>query len=223
MFDLNKLEFAAAVKNLQNAVQYLRKAAEAESVNMQKLNKFMTRVQQAKEEVETHRSNKSIEKSDPLDYSTAIPVLAEAEELLLAADDVDPGIPLLPERRPESKPINLPKLKLPTFDGNITKFPKFMNTVQTILEQYDIPSQEKLLHLEAALVGEPARLLENLPVNQQTYDIALQKLKTKYDQQDQVVTALYEKIRSIPAAKEETKSLRITLDELENSLQALEL
>ncbi len=75
-----------------------------------------------------------------------------------------------------------------------------MNAVQTIREQYDIPSQEKLLHLEAALVGEPTCLLENLPINQQMYDIALQKLKTKYDQQDQVVTAMYKEIRSIPAA-----------------------
>jgi len=131
-----------------------------------------------------------------------------------------PNVPLL-----NTPPIiKLPLVKLPTFVGDITKFSKFMSAVTSLLDPQNIPSEVKLPHLEAALVGPPACLLENLPTNQHTYKNAKERLNKRYNQQEQIVAALYEKIRPMPKATDEnTTSLRSTIVELENLMQALEL
>lgn len=76
---------------------------------------------------------------------------------------------------------NLPKLQLPVFDGNYTKFPTYVEMFKRLID--DNPSLsyvQKLEYLKTTVVGEPLALIQHLSVSADNYVTAVGILEARY-------------------------------------------
>ena len=184
MSEIVKAEYAVATATFLKALQRLKGSMIQPEPNHDRLRQHRSQLIFSMNAVETFRPTAKSEVKDPLGYAEIIPHLGEATNVIMDVDDILPPTETKPAEQVTNKPIasTLPKLKIPTFDGkDVSKFPKFIHAAESILNQYDIPPEQKLLHLENALWGEPARLIESLPTDQNTFQTALEKLKQKYN------------------------------------------
>lgn len=78
--------------------------------------------------------------------------------------------------------VNLPKMEIPKFDGDIRKWRTFHDMFSKLVhEKQQISEIEKFTYLRTYLEGEPLALLAHLQVSAATYAIAWQTLISRYN------------------------------------------
>ncbi|KMQ88691.1 hypothetical protein RF55_11781 [Lasius niger] len=99
--------------------------------------------------------------------------------------------------------IQLPKISLPSFDGDQLAWESFRNLFQSLVHDVDaLAPVQKLQYLKASLSREAAAVVVNIEVSDNGYTLAWDELMTRYDNR-RVLLASHMRVllSSAPATK----------------------
>lgn len=83
--------------------------------------------------------------------------------------------------------VNLPKLNLPTFDGNVERWLLFWESFDACVHSSDLPDIQKLSYLRSLLKGEAAKSIGGLALTAANYGAAIDILKKRYGRPEKLV------------------------------------
>ncbi|XP_063384445.1 uncharacterized protein LOC134670571 [Cydia fagiglandana] len=118
--------------------------------------------------------------------------------------------------------IPLPRISLPSFTGDVTKWTNFINIFKSIIdESATIKPVRKLHYLISCLSGEPLDLVKHLPLTDQNYGVALTLLENRFSNIRLIADTHLEAIMSLPAVVNLRSDLRSFLNTFNEHLAAL--
>ena len=95
--------------------------------------------------------------------------------------------------------LELEKLKIPLFYGDIKEWANFFNVFQDMVHNNEqLSSVEKMLRLRLCLKGEAARLIQHLQVSTKNYEAAWSLLKQRNDNKRILFTTQWDRILDQP-------------------------
>jgi len=118
---------------------------------------------------------------------------------------------------------NLPRLKIQKFDG--TKKEEYRTFIKTFQAIFHVEPDFtiRFIHLKQHVTGEAAEHISRLPINDSSYEKAIEILNEKYDDTKVIIADLYRNIHVLPPVMEEnTGKLRSLFNKVEANLRALE-
>ena len=120
--------------------------------------------------------------------------------------------------------VKLPKLALPTFDSEITKFFSFWDSFERMIgNNEDLSSIDKFNYLKRNLRGEFQAVLEGLPIRERTYDAAVTLLKKRFRSTQKIISIHMDKIVKLKSCESEnTAELRSLYDQINILVRGLE-
>ena len=108
--------------------------------------------------------------------------------------------------------FKLPKLNLPTFHGDVTKWLEFYDLFScSIHNNNNLTDIQKLTYLKGQLGGEAAKLISGFKLEGSNYNPAIQLLIDNYGRKDRISYALITQLTSL------TKLIVITQSHLNSS------
>lgn len=118
----------------------------------------------------------------------------------------------------------LPKINVPTFDGNLKLWPSFFDLYNSIIhDNNNLAEIEKFHYLLTSLKNDPFNLVKSIPMTEQNYMIAYDTLKARYQNKRLLATTYFNEIYSAqPLQRPSSKDLRHLLDIFSENLAALE-
>ena len=97
-------------------------------------------------------------------------------------------LPLPPPPPPSPRRIQLPKLQLQPFDGDVLKWTSFWESFENAVHKHpDLPDEEKFNHLRMNLRGGAEKSVEGLSLTAASYAKAIDILKREYGQKDTII------------------------------------
>ncbi|XP_052891389.1 uncharacterized protein LOC128299453 [Anopheles moucheti] len=100
--------------------------------------------------------------------------------------------------------LRLPKIELPTFDGDSTKWLTFRDRFVAMIDSsVDIPSIMKLQYLLSSLKGDAGLLFEHTTLTADNYAVTWNSLLKRYDNPRMLTREYYRKIHYLPAVQSE--------------------
>ena len=89
--------------------------------------------------------------------------------------------------------VKLPKLNLPTFDGNVERWLLFWESFEACVHKSDLPDVQKLAYLRSLLKGEAAKSVEGLALTAANCGAAVDILTQRYGRPEKLVFFAYTK------------------------------
>ncbi|XP_050079528.1 uncharacterized protein LOC126567342 [Anopheles maculipalpis] len=97
--------------------------------------------------------------------------------------------------RPNAPNLRLPKIELPTFDGDHTKWLSFRDRFVAMIEaSAELPSIAKLQYLLSSLKGDAALPFEHTPLTSDNYSVTWVALLKRYDNSRVLIREYYRKL-----------------------------
>ncbi|XP_068987481.1 uncharacterized protein [Bombus flavifrons] len=126
--------------------------------------------------------------------------------------------------KPETRPITLPEVRLPQFDGALENWTYFYDTfLSTVDRNENLTNVQRFQHLRSSITGRAARSIQSLELTEANYPIALNTLKEKFNCALRICMRHWELLRSYPEIKRETpETIEDLLDTVSVNLKALE-
>ncbi|XP_072394175.1 uncharacterized protein [Diabrotica undecimpunctata] len=120
--------------------------------------------------------------------------------------------------------VNLPKLNLSIFAGEITDFPTFIDLYNALVHNNsDLSNIEKFSYLLQSLKGVPYNLIKSIKLQDSNYIIAYNTLIDRYEGKRDLSRALWKNIQNASVVKtDDPVSLRKLLDIFNENLASLE-
>ena len=122
--------------------------------------------------------------------------------------------------------VQLPKLDIPFFEGNRTKWTEWWNFFQvTVNENRQLLDTEKLLYLHSRLIGNAKQAVSGLRLTNENYRVAVALLKEMFNDTQLILHFHYIEVINLPPANNSSKELSSFYEHVEKhlrSLQALE-
>ena len=114
----------------------------------------------------------------------------------------------------------LPKLSLPTFNGDILQWQTFWDSFEsTIHLNVNLTDVQKFSYLKSQLESDAARTIDSFALTNANYARAVDLLKERYRQQHKITHATMQALLQIPAS---SNSLRHFYDKMETYIRGLE-
>jgi len=99
---------------------------------------------------------------------------------------------------PPSLKINLPKLQLPTFDGNICHWQEYWDTFQSsIHEQTNLPDVSKFSYLKNLLRGSALSAITGISMTNENYPLVIRLLMERFGRKEVITESLYSKLQNL--------------------------
>nr|XP_034194805.1 uncharacterized protein LOC117611027 [Osmia lignaria] len=119
---------------------------------------------------------------------------------------------------------SLPKITLPSFSGDYNSWSNFRDLFQSLIIDNDALSLvEKLHYLKISLSGEPAQLLQNIPMTGDNFERAWNSITQRYQNLRVLITSQLASITALPPMKRESsRDLKELLHGTTDAVQALE-
>ena len=124
-----------------------------------------------------------------------------------------PPPPIIPKKHLE--------LKVSAFDDTLSKYQNFKQAVNIVCDRKQASAAERL-YLTEHLIGKPAKLIENIPLNEHGHKLAWEILDAEYNDPARIKNEIFLQLTNLPPAKDDPFSLKETLDTIESLLQILE-
>ncbi|XP_062541814.1 uncharacterized protein LOC134209800 [Armigeres subalbatus] len=145
------------------------------------------------------------------------------EELTLAAkaadNQISPSTRAAPQVVIQQQPLKAP---IPTFDGSYSAWPKFKAIFQDLMANSGDSDAIKLYHLDKALIGDAAGILDTKVLSEGDYDHAWDILTDRYENQRVIVETHIRGLLSLKKmASESYKELRALLNETTRHVESL--
>ena len=93
--------------------------------------------------------------------------------------------------RPSDTSIRLPKLQLPTFDGELLQWPDYWNMFEPSVHCQDIPDVTKFNYLRSTLKGAAAKAVAGIAVTGENYLDAVSTLREKFGKKEIIIAARF--------------------------------
>ncbi|XP_053406494.1 uncharacterized protein LOC128559265 [Mercenaria mercenaria] len=117
----------------------------------------------------------------------------------------------------------LPKLSLPTFDGNILQWQSFWDSFSTTVHTNpNLSDVQKFNYLRSQVDGDAARTIEGFALTNSNYVKAVELLQEQYGQAHKIVHAYMQALLQLPSPNNTLSSLRNYYDKLETYIRGLE-
>jgi hypothetical protein len=97
---------------------------------------------------------------------------------------------------PATTHVNLPRLDLPSFDGNITEWMSFRDLFVTAVHNKSLSDSQRLIHLKSVLTGEAAPLIRSTIITDANYAIAWKQLQDRYQNDRELLFAVLRRLLS---------------------------
>ncbi|XP_037896153.1 uncharacterized protein LOC119641505 [Glossina fuscipes] len=120
---------------------------------------------------------------------------------------------------PNSLP--LPKITIPKFDGDYSKWRQFYDLFLHMIHLQPISNVQKMSYLKVNLTGEAERLISYLTTTEENYVSAWTTLQERYNNKRILASTLVEKIISHPATTSSATSIKTLHDTTRECLLAL--
>ena len=138
-----------------------------------------------------------------------------------------PAIHVDAHRDLESKDVvkpKLPKITLPKFNGDIVKFRGFWDRYESAIHNNQSLSEvDKFNYLHALLEGSAARSIQGLALTETNYRAAIDLLKNRFGNTQQVISAHMDELLKLPPCSgERTQQLRAIYDKVCVNVRGLE-
>ena len=126
--------------------------------------------------------------------------------------------------RPDRSYTKLPAIALPTFHGDVLKWPTFWNKFQAAVDSNgDLPDSTKLSYLRSAIKDPEAEIILNPSIDgPDTYSRLVRELQQRYERTKQIHRELVEKLVHLPSAKHNSTDLRRLVDATVNCIDCLQ-
>ncbi|XP_068987590.1 uncharacterized protein [Bombus flavifrons] len=126
--------------------------------------------------------------------------------------------------KPETRPITLPEVRLPQFDGALENWTYFYDTfLSTVDRNENLTNVQRFQHLRSSVTGRAARSIQSLELTEANYPITLNTLKEKFNCALRICMRHWELLRSYPEIKRETpEAIEDLLETVSVNLKALE-
>ncbi|XP_076301924.1 uncharacterized protein LOC143220066 [Lasioglossum baleicum] len=123
----------------------------------------------------------------------------------------------------QPKRQSMPKIALVPFDGNFTQWTSFRDLFRSLVINNPIFTDvERLHYLKTNVTGEPAELLNHIPVTDEDFSRAWKLLEKEYDSLAILVNAQLGVLLSLPSMKTESAAeLKTLLNGTRNAVEAL--
>ena len=227
-----KQEFEIWLEHLQASLAKVNEILGAQQPDLDKLLESFEDMTTDSSSLEAFRPVSN--KVQPYDFATAIPFLASAKRLtpkvtrilqregkLIVNDQVlQKDADITSKNVPISKKI--PELQIQPSDGDITTYNSFCTAFRLKFQDLPLPDSMKLGDLKSHVTGHAFTMIKNLELVDANYNRAFKILDNEYLKPDEVVSALYHKIDTLPRANKSNTSLQNTYYALEGLLSALE-
>lgn len=130
-----------------------------------------------------------------------------------------------PEPTFRNKNIQLEPIKLPTFDGDYTKWSEWRSSYDSLVHtSQEVTSSHKFHILKSRLSGSAERVLSGWNVTGESYLAAYDTLVKVYDNKYRITMAHLEEFFAIPTQLNETlESLRVMIDTTNRCVRQLEV
>lgn len=121
--------------------------------------------------------------------------------------------------------VKLPKLTLPTFDGNLKNWSTFRDMFDSLIHKNSyISNVEKFQYLVSSLSGVPLNIVSALPISHDNYAVAYDLLVKRYQNKRALAAEHWRLIQNAPCAvSESAESLQKIIDTFTKNLSALDL
>ncbi|XP_063923785.1 uncharacterized protein LOC135137936 [Zophobas morio] len=119
--------------------------------------------------------------------------------------------------------VKLPKIQIPTFDGQIKNWPTFYDLFRSLIHNNpNLSAIEKFQYLSTSLAREASTVIKNLPISAANYTIAFDALVARYNNKRVLLTNYWQAIYSAPKVNGDSPSLlRNLLNVFSENLAAL--
>ncbi|XP_049301625.1 uncharacterized protein LOC125775149 [Anopheles funestus] len=119
--------------------------------------------------------------------------------------------------------LKLPRMNLPTFDGDILKWASFHDLFDSAIHRNgSLQDSQKLYFLKTNLSGEAAALISHLKIEDGNYEPALEKLKQRYDKPLEAAAKHIDRfLNQTPMTKPSADGLRLLHDVSDEVIRAL--
>lgn len=123
-----------------------------------------------------------------------------------------------------SNSVRLPKLSIPIFSGDVTKWRAFMESFDSLIDtDTSLSGSTKFQYLKCYLAGPAAKVIEALEINDDNYDIACELLRNRFNNQRLIVHEHIKEMFDLPVVNNNSASdLRNIVDSVNANMRALE-
>ena len=124
----------------------------------------------------------------------------------------------------EESSVKLTKIEINSFGGDKLKWIEFWDSFEsTIHKNKRISNVEKFNYLKSKLTGEAMQVISGLTLSNENYAVAINILKERYGNIQDVVNLHYNKMINLQPASNTTSSLRLFHDNINKHLRSLEV
>ena len=118
----------------------------------------------------------------------------------------------------------LPKLVLPKFKGEITKFKSFWDSFDSAVNKNaDLSSVDKFNYLDALLEGQAGRAIQGLTLSESNYQAAAEILHERFGKTQQIISAHMDELLKLPTCTwDKPGQLRIIYDKIKINVCGLQ-
>ena len=100
--------------------------------------------------------------------------------------------------RHSSYTVELPKLELPKFSGNVLKWQEFWDSFEaSIHKNPNLQPVDKFSYLEAELEGDAKAVTSGLELTNTNYEVAVNLLQERFGREEIIMDALYSKLMDL--------------------------
>ena len=120
----------------------------------------------------------------------------------------------------------LPKLKIPVFDGNISKWSAFWDTFDSLVHsRTDLADVVKFATLRNYLSGNAFKSVEGLAITNSNYNIAIRSLCHRYNNNEKILSKLLREFHDLPVPRhnhDELLGFKLNYEKLIHQINHLE-
>ena len=177
---------------------------------------------------EVEEITKEIEASEEI-VARIIGCQRKIKESMPVVNNVHPSVYVQPEQH--TAPTNvqnaakprLPKLSLPKFKGDVTKWNSFWDSFKSAIHQNDqISTIDKFNYLNSLLEGNAARTIQGLQLTSSNYNAAVEMLQERFGKPQIIVSAYMDEILKIQTCTDgRLRSLRYVYDKISAHVRGL--
>ena len=119
-------------------------------------------------------------------------------------------------------PIKPPQLEITPFDGDVLKWQEFWDQFEASIDKAHYSPIDKLNYLKSKLKGEALSAISGYQLSNNNYSVVVDVLKRRFGNPQLIIDAHYRSLSHLPAATNQTGSLRQCFDAIERHLRSLE-
>ena len=119
--------------------------------------------------------------------------------------------------------VKLPKIVLPTFNGDVKTWIPFWDQFKALIHETEIPTITKFTYLISVLKNEAKCSIQNLALKESNYEIAITLLQDRYGRKETIIASHIDSLLKIVIPTNlQTVELWDVLDSITSNIRALE-